>query len=82
MQTPPSKSTPPAEDALPRMSQTNLEALEWFTHLRNTPVASATENAFIAWCALNPEHPLAYQRIASFWQSAAFKQALTRTLIA
>ncbi|NOT84501.1 MAG: DUF4880 domain-containing protein [Methylococcaceae bacterium] len=64
---------------MPLISQINLEALEWFTHLRNTPVAPKIEAAFNVWCIQNPEHRLAYQRIAKFWQSTAFKQALIRT---
>lgn len=62
---------------LPPMSQVNREALTWFTQLRDKPVGVSTWSAFESWCAQNPEHRMAYQRIAQFWESEPFNRALT-----
>lgn len=64
------------QDDMPPMGKVSLEALEWFTQLRNQPIAAKTQADFEDWCAQDPAHCIAYQHIAQFWESQPFNQAL------
>ena len=73
------KSMNPADD-LPTsaQSQRDQQALQWFVRLRDTPVPKATQLEFDNWCAAHPKNARSYQKIAAFWQSPAFTQAVLR----
>lgn len=54
------------------------QALVWFTRLADTPVKAAVRLEFLNWCAQKPENKQAFDRIAAFWDSDVFVEALQR----
>lgn len=57
-----------------RLAET--EALAWFTRLADESLSPHVRLEFLNWRAAKPENKQAYDRIAAFWGSSEFEQAL------